>query len=457
MAHRFGVHVHAGGGERARGEGDHGRVVMGRTVPSIPVLFPGLLSFGLLSFSSCSPDSPALNAPVVRDSAGVAIVENTGSAWTEESRWRMSEQPVLVLGGSADDPDGQLWQVFGLARLSDGRIVVLNAGSGELRFFDASGRLVARAGRMGGGPGEFQYPLSLDRIGEDTLVALDRTGDRLFFSSQGAFLREETMNPGKWMSLWGPDFGGSFKGVLPDHSLLASLGKQPKPGEPYPTGPFRPIEGLATVRPDLSDTTHVAWYGGIQQEMVFRWGPYGSPWWVVPPFAASTSWGYGGSPVRIIVADNAACEFRIHALTGALERIVRWTGEREDVKAWEVEAWKDEQRSASWTRGYLPLWERAWAAVTVPEKKPAYDWAFLDRESNTWVLETADVGASALTFTVFDAEGRMLGQVEVPAGLSPATRFGRLLDVGPDYFLGVWLDEYEVETVRMYRLVKPEG
>jgi len=93
----------------------------------------------------------------------------------------------------------------------------------------------------------------------------------------------------------------------------------------------------------------------------------------------------------------------------------------------------------------------------VPEKKPAYDWAFLDRESNTWVLETADVGASALTFTVFDAEGRMLGQVEVPAGLSPATRFGRLLDVGPDYFLGVWLDEYEVETVRMYRLVKPEG
>ena len=414
-----------------------------------------ILVSGLLSLSSCSPSSPRDVAALVRDSAGVVIVENRRPAWTEESRWRLSEQPVLVLGENTEDPDGQLWQVRGLARMADRRIVVLNAGSGELRFFDASGSLVARVGRLGGGPGEFDYPLHLDLLGGDTIVVLDRMGDRLFFSRQGEFLREEPMEPGRWFTFWAPEFGASFLGVMPGGSLLAYLIETVKPGEPFPVGLFRPLEGLAIMRPDLTDTTHVAWFGGSEQE-VLRLGAIGSFQPVVPPFHAYASFGYGGDPVRIVVADNAARELRIYGLTGTLERIVRWQGESEAIQASEVEAWKEEQRSESWTRGQLPQLERAWAQMTLPERKRAYDWIFVDGESNTWVLETPGSGSPVLEFTVFDAEGRMLGVVGVPAGLYPIW-IPRLVDVGSDYFLGVWLDELDVETVRMYELIKPGG
>ena len=51
------------------------------------------------------------------------------------------------------------------------------------------------------------------------------------------------------------------------------------------------------------------------------------------------------------------------------------------------------------------------------------------------------------TGTVLDSDGRLLGRVEVPAGF-------RIHEIGEDYLLGVWYDEYEVPVVRRYSLVK---
>jgi hypothetical protein len=48
---------------------------------------------------------------------------------------------------------------------------------------------------------------------------------------------------------------------------------------------------------------------------------------------------------------------------------------------------------------------------------------------------------------VFDPDGRMLGQVVLPSGLD-------VKQIGDDFVLAVWRDEYEVEHVRMYELRK---
>ncbi len=424
-----------------------------RAAPSRIILrgFSGfVLAFpGLLGLLSCSPPSPDQNVATVRDSTGVAIVENRGPVWTERSRWRLSEQPLLVIGENLGDPDGQLWQVRGLARMKDGRIAVLNAGSQELRLFGTSGNLVARAGGHGGGPGEFDYPRSLTLLQGDTLVVLDRTGNRVFFEPQGRFLRQEVLDRGLWASFWGSGHRADFGGVLPDRSLLALVYEQGPPST-YPQGLYRPVMGLASVRPDFSDTTFFGWFAGIEQEAGAAGGVFSS----VPPFAAYTSFGFGGDPARLVVADNDSYEVKIFGFTGKLERVVRKIGELESIQPAEVEAWKEKQRSMEWVKGQLPLLERAWADLALPEKKPAFEWAILDRQSNLWVLENAGVESGPLGFTVFDEKGQMLGQVSVPAGLD-LNWYSRLTEIGSDYFLGIWRDQYDVETVRLYHLTKP--
>ena len=48
-------------------------------------------------------------------------------------------------------------------------------------------------------------------------------------------------------------------------------------------------------------------------------------------------------------------------------------------------------------------------------------------------------------WSVFDREGRWLGSVETPAGLS-------VREIGEDYLLGTWKDDVGVEHVRVHRL-----
>jgi len=52
-------------------------------------------------------------------------------------------------------------------------------------------------------------------------------------------------------------------------------------------------------------------------------------------------------------------------------------------------------------------------------------------------------------FSLFDPSGRWLGRLELPTG-------GGVTEIGADYLMGIWIDELEVQTIRMYGLKKPE-
>ena len=90
-----------------------------------------------------------------RDSAGVRVVENLRPAWGPGQTWRISDEPVLEIGVEEGEEAYELYRVVDALRLDDGRIVVSNAGTGELRFFDHQGTHLWNAGRHGQGPGEF--------------------------------------------------------------------------------------------------------------------------------------------------------------------------------------------------------------------------------------------------------------------------------------------------------------
>ena len=73
---------------------------------------------------------------VVRDSAGVEIVVSHRRGWDTPMTWRVNAQPTLEIGKVTGEPGYEFDQIAGLVRLDDGRIVVADGGSSEVRFFD---------------------------------------------------------------------------------------------------------------------------------------------------------------------------------------------------------------------------------------------------------------------------------------------------------------------------------
>lgn len=112
-----------------------------------------LLTMGIVSLG-CTPES-APPGVTVRDSAGVTLVESLASQWPSGEAWAVAPTPALTIGSLDGPHEQQLYRVFGAHRLPDGRIVVANSGSYELRFYDRDGQFLAASGGRGGGPGEF--------------------------------------------------------------------------------------------------------------------------------------------------------------------------------------------------------------------------------------------------------------------------------------------------------------
>ena len=65
-----------------------------------------------------------------------------------------------------------------------------------------------------------------------------------------------------------------------------------------------------------------------------------------------------------------------------------------------------------------------------------------------WVMRPVRDRRADVTYDVFDPEGRLLGEVSVPVGMS---RLASPL-IGSDYFMGAWVGGLGVETVRVYDL-----
>lgn len=94
--------------------------------------------------------------------------------------------------------------------------------------------------------------------------------------------------------------------------------------------------------------------------------------------------------------------------------------------------------------------------LSVAETMPAFRSIVVDSEDNLWVEEWEDVGLGQGRFSVFRADGAWLGHVGIPEGLPVLRGYyaHQLMEIGSDYLLGVWTDEYGVEQVRLYRIEK---
>jgi len=86
------------------------------------------------------------------------------------------------------------------------------------------------------------------------------------------------------------------------------------------------------------------------------------------------------------------------------------------------------------------------AATELPHRPthPFFDALLIDATGHVWTRQSS-VGSATRSWLVFDPGGIWLGTVSVPGSL-------RITDIGRDYVLGVYRDDLDVQSVRLYKL-----
>jgi hypothetical protein len=397
-------------------------------------LFPLALS---LVLAGCGGDAARSSGPAVRDSAGARIVENERYAWPDGRGWRLSDRPLLDIG-ALEEPDYQLFRVAGAVRLSDGRIVVANSGTSELRFYDASGRHLSSAGREGAGPGEFQGLWRIWALPGDTLLAYDFRLRRVsLFDPNGAFVRSFQLQP-----LTGGQASASVVGAFADGSLLVAAR----------TAVFTP-GARSGLRRDSTLYLRSDREGALADSL--GWFP-GPEWYVKADerSLSATTRAFGRQPVAAASAasfyfgSSDTYEIARYDTAGALTALIRRAYQNPPVTDADIARWIEERLENFKDASQRSFWERVYAEMPVPETMPAYEALLVDAEGNLWVEEYRRPGDERPRWTVFDPDGVMLGVVEFPE------RF-RVYQIGADFVLGRWRDELDVEHVQLYELIKP--
>ena len=365
------------------------------------------------------------------DSAGVAIVASSPDV--ELPEWTLAE-PSVTLGGMGAGPEYELYQAGAALRLADGRIVVANGGTLELRFYAPDGRFVAAVGGQGGGPGEYQALQGLVRLRGDSLGAWDWRSKRLtIYDTAGAFARVlAPTDAGPFFPrLLGPAPGGD------SFILMAGF----NPGDAVATGGGRWQDSRTLLRVPLDGgpPDSIGPFPGAEQFVELG---EGSLWLRQVPFGRAGHVVVGGG--RVFVGDDRAGEIRVHDGDGGLLRVIRTNFPTREVTDADIAAYR-ERELEDVDPGELPEMRRRLEKVPGAERTPAFDDLFADRLGRAWVAEFTDpaaAGDAPRAWTVFDSDGHPVARLTLP-------RRARPVDAGEDYVLLHTRDELDVERLEL--------
>lgn len=386
-------------------------------------------------------DADASTDAVVRDSAGVAIVESAGPAWGNGEGWRVAAEPTVDIGVIEGDEAYQLHRVSDVDRLSDGTIVV--AENTRLRLYDEGGRHLRDVGREGDAPGEFRWIASLQVLAGDTLLLHDPRARRVTLvrpdGSVVATVPVHTPRPlraGSILGLLGGNLigfasaptEGDAEGFRRDTVLYVAYGRD---------GELADTLASALGRERIEQSTAVAASGGgvtfHTREMTI-------------PFGRDVHHALGGR--QLAVAQDDVWQIDVYGADGSLERSLR----RSDVapRAMSpdlVERYVGWMMDNAVVVGGAPegQHEKQIREARYPESLPVFLRLRVDAEGSVWAEDFRFPSEEQPRWSVFDTEGQLLGSVETPPGLTVHA-------IGADWVLGTWRDELDVEHVRLHRL-----
>lgn len=404
--------------------------VLGRA----PRFGTSILAF--LTLTGCAHDQPASDDTVVeRDSAGVRIVMSSAPS-AGSTGWRLDSVPSVQIGTGEGDERYQLFRVLSALTLGDGRIVISNSGTHEVRVFSPDGEFLYAFGRNGQGPGEFGdfSSMRVYPIDGDSIAVTDGANGRLnVFSTNGGFGRTVALTSSDRFGR--PGVFGRFDGG--GWLALAAVGSgalQGAPGEridmdhaylEFRTEDEPQILSVVAARPRVVNEL-----GGITHY------PY-------VPLTPSPSVATDGQ--TILLAEGAAAEVRRIDRSGEVTEIYRWSVPVRPVG----EIWDRFQREyladiedVNRRRLYARFLERD---LPIPESVPAVESLAVDELGNIWVERHRLPWESDAEWDVLSPAGHWRATVTIPKEMD-------VMHIGEHELLVRDADELGIERVSLVAL-----
>jgi hypothetical protein len=385
---------------------------------------------------TCDNGAVSNRATVATDSAGITIVANdipqTGSVC------EVSAEPDVAIGAVEAGEAYELYRVFGASQLSDGRIVLVNQSSHELRFYDGAGRHLMSSGRGGRGPGEFQNAFQLWVLPGDTIHVGDyRPWQFHVFAPDGRWVR--TVRPR-------PEYGnppGVIEVLDDGRSLLAV-----RPS--ISAGPNWSVRHLTVVMhaPDGSVLDTIGSYENG------RWGTVsGSTLGLYPLFESFARIDASGR--TLLIAHSSEAQYAVHEADAAvvLTRIVRWNAGTRAITTQDIDA--ERRRLAEPYTDMDPSRRRELVDPLISTERPVADRfpAFvslrLARDGRVWIRDfVRPTEAPEQRWLVFDVSGTFACRAVLPEE-------AEVLELGADYVLALRRNEEDVERVVKHSIGVP--
>jgi len=359
--------------------------------------------------------------------------------WAEAAQWQLSDTPSLTIGVVGGDPAYELYSVGNATRLGDGRIVIVNGGTRQLRFYDGTGVHLQDVGGRGEGPGEFSFLRELHKMRDDSIMTYDSSlGRGSIFDSSGRLVRSFRLTQVEhWRQLWA-------RRVFDDGTLLVTS---------QAGGEFPPRAGLFDQGRRIFSrfSAEGVFLNNIGEgSMAPAWGfESGSGFGVaytsvplvllVPPIASDGTSLYLGTGKDFQVGRRS--------LDGSLARIIRWAAEPRPISQEVISRYRSDYVEGRTDPNDRRRAESLMQEMPFPEILPTYQGLLVDALDYLWVEQFRAPWEEQPVWWVFDPTGKWLGELRLPMGF-------RILEVGSDYILGHRRDENGVEYVSLYALTR---
>lgn len=351
--------------------------------------------------------------------ANVSNAQGKPAVWTAKEQWRID-------GSEAGEPFAALRDFI---VLNDGQVWTLDFKDQDIRRYSGSGKFLGKSGRKGSGPGEMQNANGM-LVAHDGKVWVNdpANGRYTVFKSDGKF-DSQSLHPFRSFGYRWDGFRNNVTGEILEsvsEDGVRSLRRFDKTGKEL--GPAR--------MPNCSGNTPLDIYYRAET-----------------PKVGSTNGSYpftrGGGLVS-----NGQGNFWCAAARG--NRVVLISGARGDTLATAALPYPLMRVTSEERADALANVEKILAKHTtnnfdrskIPADKPGIVTLFADGDGRLWVQRENEYGKRATKLDAFDAKGKHLGSLTIPAKLTagmPLHARGSL----------VWLsivDQDDVPCVVQYRL-----